>query len=359
MFNISNPSSFVVVDLSCEGATHTVVFPPGEERGVVVGSTPLADFRIRGPRVAPVQFHFERGEEGVWLIPAYGIHDLRVNAARVLGPAVLEASNVIEFGGVRVSAGISETDTDPGAEERDDASLDASYSSKLPGEEDATHVAMPFVAGVEVSVNERRTQNMPRAHVERTLGAAGDDGERLDITTQRLPPFKQAPDHPRDSSPPLTANGTEIMPVYRPATAAMNDRPSQTLPQTPRASPPAAEPAPARTENIQLVRLRNAPRPPAKPQPQQPAPARVPTKPVSLLARLGLLTKAHPFLVGCCAGIGAFVLAALPLVAARALPLVEQAFFGDDVRAMHAEGHTTMQASSSAKPPTAASGGEP
>jgi hypothetical protein len=112
MFKICNPQSSILLELNADGMARRVVFRSGEERGVVVGSTPLADFCVRGVRVEPVEFHLERAGEAIWLIPAYGIRGLRLNAGRVSGRAPLEAYNVIEFGGVRLGATIS--DEQPG-----------------------------------------------------------------------------------------------------------------------------------------------------------------------------------------------------------------------------------------------------
>jgi hypothetical protein len=108
MYKICNPRSSILLELNADGMTRRVVFRSGEGRGVVVGSTPRADFCMSGVRVEPVEFHVERGQEGLWLIPAYGIRDLRLNSGRVSGPTPLEAHNVIEFGGVRLGAVVSD-----------------------------------------------------------------------------------------------------------------------------------------------------------------------------------------------------------------------------------------------------------
>jgi hypothetical protein len=89
MFKISSPRSSILLEL-------------------VVGSTPRADFCMSGVRVEPVEFHLERAEDGLWLIPAYGIRDLRLNAQRIFCRTPLEAHNVIEFGGVRLGAIVSD-----------------------------------------------------------------------------------------------------------------------------------------------------------------------------------------------------------------------------------------------------------
>jgi hypothetical protein len=111
MFKSHHPRSSIVLELSADGLARRVVFRSGEERGIVVGSTPSADFCVSGVRVEPVEFHFERGDEAIWLIPAYGIRDLRLNAGRVSGKAPLEAYNIIEFGGVRLGAMVSDERT--------------------------------------------------------------------------------------------------------------------------------------------------------------------------------------------------------------------------------------------------------
>ena len=146
MFKISNPRSSVVLELQADRTTRRVPFPPGEGRGVVIGSTPLADFCVSGVRVAPVEFHLERAEEGVWLIPAYGIRDLRLNAAHVSGPMALEARNVIEFGGIRLAAIISETDDAALAPRADEQpQLAAAYARERSADQETPARAMPRV----------------------------------------------------------------------------------------------------------------------------------------------------------------------------------------------------------------------
>jgi hypothetical protein len=108
MFKIRNPQASILLQLEADGLAQRVVLRSGEERGVVVGSTPMADFRVGGVRVEPVEFHLERGEDRIWLVPAHGIRDLRLNAGRVSGRAPLEAYNIIEFGGVRLGATVSD-----------------------------------------------------------------------------------------------------------------------------------------------------------------------------------------------------------------------------------------------------------
>jgi hypothetical protein len=107
MFKIYYPHSTILLELTAHGMARHVVFRAGGARGVVVGSTPRADFCVSGARVEPLEFHLERGAEGLWLIPAFGLRDLRLNAGRVSGPMPLEAHNIIEFGGVRLGAMVS------------------------------------------------------------------------------------------------------------------------------------------------------------------------------------------------------------------------------------------------------------
>lgn len=347
MFRISNPESAVLLELHADGMARSLVFRPGEERGVVVGSTPLADFRVTGVRVAPVEFHLERITDGIWLIPAYGVRDLRLNAARVSGPTSLEAHNVIEFGGVRLNATVSEAsmlDQDAGVAPGAyiEALLGSTYSVDLPSDLDATQEAMPraklgdILAGIGSPGAIKGVACVPVT--ER------DPADLLENTTQRLAasvPHAQ----PQGALSELTDNGTEIIPAYR-ATAA---------PRSPHEARAAASARAGGGDGIYLVPLSNAPRPRPllrSPQPAaadgtsttpsvamtspmsasvgreraqfvhhaRPAPNVLPRPPrVSWLARLGLLTRAHPFLVGCCAGLGAFAVGVLPLVAVRAV----------------------------------------
>ena len=78
VFKVVDPNSSVYDELSASGVTHIAEFPPAEERAFVVGSTDRASLRVSSVGVAPVQFHLEREDATIWLIPACGIADLSV-----------------------------------------------------------------------------------------------------------------------------------------------------------------------------------------------------------------------------------------------------------------------------------------
>jgi len=77
-----------------------------ETRAVAVGSLLRADLGIDRPGVAPVHFHIEREHDALWIVPAYGAKDIRVNAAKLTGPKRLDGQAVIEFSNVRIDARI-------------------------------------------------------------------------------------------------------------------------------------------------------------------------------------------------------------------------------------------------------------
>jgi hypothetical protein len=67
-----------------------------------VGSRTSADLRFDRPGVAPVHFHIERDDNRVWIVPAYGVSGIRVNATRITGPKVISGKAIIEFAAVRI-----------------------------------------------------------------------------------------------------------------------------------------------------------------------------------------------------------------------------------------------------------------
>jgi len=61
-----------------------------------------------------VQFHIEREDGQLWIVPAYGSNELRVDAVRVRGPKRIDRRALIEFCGLRVNANVF--DVPPGPE---------------------------------------------------------------------------------------------------------------------------------------------------------------------------------------------------------------------------------------------------
>jgi len=155
MFKVVDPNSCVYVELTFNGQTRVQEFPPDDERAFVVGSADHASLRMNGDGIAPVQFHLEREDGAIWLIPAYGVDDLSVDWFRVLGPTPLDVKSVIEFCAARIHVTIAEadclaTDDDRLIVQRPDAQLSGkSYARSLPGEEDPTLLAMPAVRASE------------------------------------------------------------------------------------------------------------------------------------------------------------------------------------------------------------------
>jgi hypothetical protein len=89
------------------GATRSFELKPEEERVVAVGSAASADIRLEMPGVSPIHFYFERIGREMWIVPAYCVSELRVNAARVVTPYKLSHRSVIEFGSTRMVAKVS------------------------------------------------------------------------------------------------------------------------------------------------------------------------------------------------------------------------------------------------------------
>lgn len=375
MFNITDPNSAILVELTSSDRTQVLMLAPHEEWAFVVGSAARADFHIDRVGVAPVQFHLERSTDGVWLIPAYGIRDLRVNANRVLGPTPLDERNVIEFCGVRLEAAIHDgdgfaanSDTFPTCE-LDIGHLRSSYSLELPGDADTTQLAMPAVSvpsgiadqpptfGPEpVQVDEdgstpEQTRRMPR--YQSSADTTVDSPAPLERTTQRLVPFRSPP--ARTDSPDYTLNGTQIMAPYRPAGSTQAEpsirplEPLGTVPTSANWVPPKTQPAhyeQHRVEPKHIVAERpqacSVSSPPSGSAPNwrdqtrlipqngarlESASVQAQLKPVAQtpvstawlvwLAKLGLLTKARPILVIAGAALGACALIVLLVTATR------------------------------------------
>jgi hypothetical protein len=355
MFEIADPNAPVFVQLIAHGTARNLALPPHGERALVVGSTRDADFQVNGLRVAPVQFHLERDNGAVWLIPAYSIRDLRLNGAAVVGPTPLEEHNIVLFAGVHLEVTIRDENefvasgdslfTDPPSRRE----FRASYSMELPSEYDATHLAMtPVPTGSP-------DDEWPTVDGE---SVAAQSAMEVEQTTQRIVPFRAASTLEIVTEPEFTLYGTEIIPRTEPqprdsTPAAFHSQPATIAP----VDPSAAQGDPLRLKPLQLIPLSNAPRPqpvPPRPTARIPAsrqdsvtspdetpntraavappplgrhplllaedaapprlrmssvqPPKVATRRPSFLTRLGLLTKARPLLVGCCTGFGAALL---------------------------------------------------
>ena len=118
--NLANDSEFeapdsgsIWLELSFEGQTHSFSLQSDETRAVAVGSLLGADLRIDRAGVAPVQFHIEREDGQLWIVPAYGSNELRVDAVRVRGPKRIDRRALIEFCGLRVNANVLDVQPRP------------------------------------------------------------------------------------------------------------------------------------------------------------------------------------------------------------------------------------------------------
>ena len=372
VFKITDDDSPVIVQLIGNGLVRNLALPPNEERALVVGSTARADFHVDGVRVAPVQFHLERYEGAVWLIPAYGIKDLRLNSAPVLGPAQLEEHNVIKFAGVYLEATIRDADAFAASGDSlfDDTpsnrEVRASYPQELPDEADETQPAIRALAVSNAPEDEWLTTEIQPLSVKHL----GDDAGRFSTELQsNVETPKLVRTHSTeqldDRSADITLHGTRLIPRYQPIPGATETSGLPPRGPTSKWPEPVQEDARA-VDTVRLVPLRNAPRPqfvpprpaPAKPAGTPPPKARVDGPPhssrtvsptplgrhplsfpastaelplhrrtavktmyepaeTSLLARLGLLAKARPLLAGCFGGFGAAVIALLLLAVTR------------------------------------------
>jgi len=106
----SSDDNSMWLELCMDGESHTFELKADELRAVAVGSLLRADLRIDRPGVAPVQFHIERDDGALWIVPAYNSSDLRVDTARVTGPQRIDGRAVIEFAGVRIHACVLDVD---------------------------------------------------------------------------------------------------------------------------------------------------------------------------------------------------------------------------------------------------------
>ena len=106
----SSNNNSMWLELCMDGESHTFELKADELRAVAIGSLLSADLRIDRPGVAPVQFHIERDDGALWIVPAYNSSDLRVDTARVTGPQQIDGRAVIEFAGVRIHASVLDVD---------------------------------------------------------------------------------------------------------------------------------------------------------------------------------------------------------------------------------------------------------
>ena len=148
MFTVSHSDSSIYVEMSVDGSAQMQEFPAGQERAFVVGSTVRADFCIGAPGVAAVQFHLERDEGSLWLIPAYNVTELRLDGHRVLGPTPVERCSVVDFCGVRMQLRLTESDGLSASDDRLSvrslkaaAGQQGSFTENFLGQDDVTLVA--------------------------------------------------------------------------------------------------------------------------------------------------------------------------------------------------------------------------
>lgn len=100
----SNDPDCIVLRVQAEGFEQVFALAGNDERVIAVGSANSADIRFEQPGVSPIHFYFERSNSDVWIVPAYCVSELRVNAAKVSSPRRLGKLSIIEFGKIRLTA---------------------------------------------------------------------------------------------------------------------------------------------------------------------------------------------------------------------------------------------------------------
>lgn len=232
MFIIPDIQSPTLIRLRACGETKVLVLKPDEDRALLVGSLTQADFRIDRSSVAPIQFHLERHDGGVWIVPAYGFGDLRVNAARIAEATRLEEQNVVEFGDVIVDItvlGAGVADENPFAPDAAKLARN-SYPASLPGSDETTQVAMRAVAAPRRDAHNHTTgillpltpQPVAPGGTERLAPyrnlAPASPAMEAPIPAQRTEPIKPFGVALLGTArPTVTASGTEVMQPFRSA----------------------------------------------------------------------------------------------------------------------------------------------
>ena len=104
----SNDPECIFLTIRAEGFERTFAMSRDDDRVVAVGSSTSADIQFERPGVSPIHFYFERSGSKIWIVPAYCISELRVNAAKISSPRRLGRRSLIEFGKTRLTAEMSE-----------------------------------------------------------------------------------------------------------------------------------------------------------------------------------------------------------------------------------------------------------
>jgi len=206
-----------------------------DDIAIAVGSHSSAQIQIGQPGVAATHFHFEREGNTVVVVPGYRA-GLRINSIKASGPTPLTEHTTIDFCGVSLDAKVHRKQPEDfcGHIGTRRASTPAEYLQALPGEHDATSVAVPATPAPPTVASFGTTAAPPARF--RTEGL-------LPLGSVRLPP----------SAPALGPQGTVIVRVPRPA--------ARTTPPVTSALPPDL----LRTERIPVLAV--APREPISPVP--------------------------------------------------------------------------------------------
>jgi len=122
-----------------------------DERVVAVGSASSADIQLERPGISPIHFYFERIENGIWIVPAYCVSELRVNTARVSSPNQLGRRSIVEFGNSQIVVEVSLSPYDQvgtsAKPHNDREKISRSYWAQLPDEDEPT--LQPCLSSIE------------------------------------------------------------------------------------------------------------------------------------------------------------------------------------------------------------------
>ena len=195
----------IELELCFDGLFHRFELASDDTRALTVGSLPRADLRIEAPGVAPVHFHLERDGNEVWIVPAYGAHDLRVDTARITGPKCIDGRAVIEFAGIRVDVRVVHRDS---VVIRNHRELDPP-NTRREGPPLPVGDSLPTTSIERVNVSERRGMNQPTESV--SFGALG-----LPLSAQRtiaIEPVRVTPKGGRVAESAVVTVNTEREPI--------------------------------------------------------------------------------------------------------------------------------------------------
>ncbi len=354
--NIANDCEFeasdsdsIWLELSFEGRAHSFALPSDETRAVAVGSFLRADVRIDRPGVAPVQFHIERENDQLWIVPAYSSNELRVDAVRVRGPRRIDGRALIEFCGLRIRATVLEPHLMPQRtssvrrrqtlseapqgsgkvfEERPLGAVESAPLASTPSDDELPTIAFQRFVTPSAPVQEQPTTQLP------VFSKSAETQPQCNVAIQpfRIIGLGEARESKGTQSPksgPIPTEPAQVDETVAASTLSMTADTIETRPfwlEEPESEHTAhpnhfvqAQRPQQTQETLRFVPMRK-PQAPFAPAPQEAIPNTtafdVPTansgrlRFIGWIAQLGLLSKRRPVLVWLVATATAFVLSA-------------------------------------------------